>query len=399
MWQNPLLKEISNPESAIDILERSGCGFQVRLARLFVANSDGTFSSEEDLKYVVLCDLSGTPIQTADGLIVKKVYQKDTKPRWLKVPGPENEIRVKEDSQLFSVNNHYALDLIEDALISYSPVAGVSGQFAEKYKCKDGSVRATVAFANDGQPMFLGVVGSRYTTMQNIEISEIGYQFLTNLSERTKSGANYGSVLAGGNAHIFRVVISIREQLFANTNLAPEFKSHLDLIHSHDGTLAFHNIFTITEETLPSKPVMMKHHIRLKHTKNILARSSLVNDTIDEMVAEYNGLVKSKLLLEKHVINKIEDVNALLKVDGMKWDPPDWVKVGVRKLFQSEDFSTVRGWNLWTLFLAVCEHEGRYWDIKTDAYGLPELVKNLKAFQLRRGYLKHFLEVATTSEL
>lgn len=399
MWKSPLLKEVANPESAIDILERSGCGFQVRLARLFAANSDGTFCNVEDLKYVVLCDLSGTPIQTTDGLIVKTVYQKDPKPKWLQVPRPENEIRVKEDSQLFSVNNHYALDFIEDDLISYSPVVGVSGQFAEKYKCKDGSVRATVAFANDSQPIFLGVVGSRYTTMQNIEISEIAYQFLTSLSERTKSGTNHGTVLAGGNAHIFRVVISIREQLFENTNFDPRFKSHLDLIHSHDGTLAFHNIFTITEETLPSKPVMMKHHIRLKHTKNILTRSSLVNDSIDQMVAECNGFVKSKLLLEKHVINKIEDVNALLKVDGMKWDPPDWVKVGVRKLFQSEDFSPVRGWNLWTLFLAVCEHEGRYWDLKANTYGLPELVKNLKAFQLRRGYLKHFEEVASTSEL
>ena len=163
---------------AKDLLFKSGLNQQVRLARFFLSDSAGNLSNQVNAEYVVVCDFDGVPILGPSGPITLKI--------WLRKVGSvgstarllgKDVILFGSKTEISAAGDFFALDHPETSDVDFIPVEGASARLAEYYKCKVGSTRATVAFDSTGKPYVVGIVGSRYTVLQNEEIARDAQAF------------------------------------------------------------------------------------------------------------------------------------------------------------------------------------------------------------------------------
>ena len=354
---------IDNFIDANDLLLKSGLNQQVRLGRLFLSDSAGNLSNQANAEYVVVCDFDGVPMFGPSGPFTFKIrLRKAESVGSTALLLEKNVILFGSKTEISAAGDFFALDHPETSDIDFIPVNGASARLAEYYKCKVGSTRATVAFDSTGMASFVGIVGSRYTVLQNEEIARDAQAFTTS------SGQHFGScaphVITYGTPSHFGVAM---DMLYSEPIIESEINGRqgLLLLHSHDTSFAYNHIWTI-QGTVPGAQfptVLGIHKVKIKHTKNIGDRAELIAQTIAEIQEQYKLFLDDMYLFKSVAIYGFNDLDEYLELinKNSKKKIEEWLIKKYRKKYLGE-VAPVLGFNLWSLFLAVADIDGSYWD-------------------------------------
>lgn len=383
---------VDDPKDAEDIISRSGVNFQVRLCRLFLADSRGIQSKEVSAEHLVVCDFNGQPIHDATGPITLR------KERFL----------IKDQFEYFETNGFFALDEPDPQPVEFKMVSGTSYQLPEYYKCKIGSTRATVAFDKTGQPFFLGLVGSRYTVIQNSLLAEDALTFLESTDPFLKSNRAV-KVFAGGRPSFFGVDLAAGSLTSIDGADKPNLAHSIFLFHTHDKAMAYNHIWYVRDLDLENQPIIHYHKIPVKHTKNIKARATRITETLASIKGEYKRFYEDSEKLRAIEVSSLLDARKLLGLVrlGAKSEKDrdkgtnridDWLIDKIARHF-IEAVASKRGFNLWSLYLALCDIDAAYWDTRQSESGLLILFEEPKAFKKRRFSRKTWVDLVDSGKL
>ena len=338
----------------------------MRLGRFFLSDSAGNLSNQVNAEYVVACDFDGVPILGPSGPLTLKI-------RLRKVESVRSTARLLgKDVLLFgskteinAVGDFFALDYPETSDINFIPVNGASARLAEYYECKVGSTRATIAFDLTGKPSVVGIVGSKYTVLQNEEIARDAQAFTASSDQHF--GVCAPNAITFGTPSHFGIAM---DMLYSE----PLFESEINgrqgllLLHSHDTSFAYNHIWTI-QGTVPgaqSPTVLGMHKVKIKHTKNIGERAELIAQTIAEIQEQYKLFLDDMYLFKSIAIYGFNDLDEYLELinKNSKKKIEEWLIKRYKKKYLGE-VAPVLGFNLWSLFLAVADVDSSYWDVRT----------------------------------
>ena len=368
---------------ARDFMLKSAANFEVRLGRLFLSDSSGKPSDQLNAEYLVACDFDGVPISGPSGPLTFKKVQ--TRKQWQPAKFPylsKNTIYVPEATKFFATGDLFALDDPEDSEINFRPVNGASSRLTEYYKCKTGSTRATIAFDSTGIATFIGLVGSRYTVLQNEEVAADALAFVS--SSNNELGFCAPHATSYGKESFFGILMNVLHsgQIIGNE---VDVVQRLVLHHSHDTSFAYNHVWTVECHlgSLGSAVVAM-HKVKIKHTKNIGDRAQLITNTIAEIQEQYKKFLEDMDLFERIDLPKLEnddqsEVDKYLKL--IVKDPNRPTEKYKNKYFK--EVAPFLGFNLRSLYLAVALAEGSYWDGRVTTSGLPALLDLPRSFQTR----------------
>ena len=383
---------VDDPKDAEDIISRSGVNFQVRLCRLFLADSSGIQSKEVSAEYLVICDFNGQPIHDASGPITLRKERSST----------------KDQFEYFETNGFFALDEPDPQPVEFKIVSGTSYQLPEYYKCKIGSTRATVAFDRSGQPFFLGLVGSRYTVIQNSLLAEDALTFLESTDPFLKSNRAV-KVFAGGRASFFGVDLAAGVLTSIDAADKPNLAHSIFLFHTHDKAMAYNHIWYVRDLDLDNQPIIHYHKIPVKHTKNIKTRATRITETLASIKGEYRRFYEDSEKLRAIEVNSLLDARRLLGLVkfGAKSEKDrdkgtnrieGWLVDKIAKHF-IEVVAAKRGFNLWSLYLALCDLDAVYWDTRQSESGLLVLFVEPEAFKKRKFSRKTWVDLVDSGKL
>jgi hypothetical protein len=381
---------------AEDLLSKCGANYQVRIGRLFLADSTGKRCHQLDAEHLVVCDFDGIPISGPDGPLTIKVTRSKKKSR------PKNsyygigldKIVLPETTEIFSSASFFALDEPKSSDIDFRPINEVNSRLADYYECKSGSIRATVSFDAAGRPEVVGIVGSRYTVLQNEQVAGDALAFTSSSHSETEFCAP--SAIAFGTPSQFAVAMAILDPKRLDDD-SIHLQQRLVLVHSHDTTLAYNHIWTI-EGTIPGaqEPTILGiHKVSIKHTKNISERAALINKTIGTTQEQYEIFLADMNLLRGVELDGKYDLSSYFELitKNDKNKIPDWLTRRYTKKYL-EDIAPNQGFNLWSLYLAVAFVDGEYWDFRISSSGLPSLLDMPESFKTRRNARDRWLELA-----
>lgn len=374
---------IDKLSDARDFMLKSAANFEVRLGRLFLSDSNGKPSDQLNSEYLVACDFDGVPISGPSGPLTFKKVQTRNQVNPAKSPYLlKNKIYVPEATQFFAAGSLFALDDPEDSEIDFRPVNGASSRLTEYYKCKTGSTRATIAFDSTGIATFIGLVGSRYTVLQNEEVAADALAFVS--SSNNELGFCAPHATSYGKESFFGILMNVLHsgQIIGNE---VDVVQRLVLHHSHDTSFAYNHVWTVECHlgSLGSAVVGM-HKVKIKHTKNIGDRAQLITNTIAEIQEQYKKFMEDMDLFERIDLPKLENddqsnVNRYLE---LVVEDTDWLT----KKYKNKYFKEVApflGFNLRSLYLAVALTDASYWDARVSTSGLPALLDLPRSFQTR----------------
>jgi phage/plasmid-like protein (TIGR03299 family) len=209
----------------------------------------------------------------------------------------------------------------------------------------------------------LGVVGPRYTVLQNRD----AFAWFTPFLEAREAALHTAGSLRDG-ARVWVLAKLNREPLV----IAPgdEVEKYLLLSHGHDGSLAVRVGFSPVR-VLCSNTLAMAHRsdasklIRIKHTRDVLTNLANVREIVDAANAEFTANAEQYRVLARKSINQADlrkYVRRVLKVD-------DQEQVSTRTLNQIEeiirlcetgrgnDLPSIRN-TLWSSYNGVSEYLG-----------------------------------------
>ena len=368
---------------AKDLLFKSGLNQQVRLARFFLSDSAGNLSNQVNTEYVVVCDFDGVPILGPSGPItlkirLRKVGSVGSTARLL----GKDVILFGSKTEISAAGDFFALDHPETSDVDFIPVDGASARLAEYYKCKVGSTRVTVAFDLAGKPSVIGIVGSRYTVLQNEEIARDAQAFTASFDQNFGSCAPHA--ITFGTPHHFGIAM---DMLYSEPIIEGEINGQqgLMLLHSHDTSFAYNHIWTI-QGTVPGAQyptVLGMHKVKIKHTKNIGERAELIAQTIAEIQVQYKLFLDDMYLFKDVAIYGFSDLDEYLQLinKNSKKKIEKWLIKRYKKRYL-EEVAPILGFNLWSLFLAVAAIDGSYWDGRTTET-LPALLDTPASMRTR----------------
>ena len=146
-------------------------------------------------------------------------------------------------------------------------IEGESDSLPPRIAVQNGSHLGTIATFPTGNRLSLGVVGSRYTVIQNAQI----------LEEALKVAANLDSPITavGTNLEATRFAVqfaSTVEQIITYNGQSESFVRSLFALSSHDGSYAYSYAFQITD---PENRVIDSVIIKRKHTAKIARDKAL----------------------------------------------------------------------------------------------------------------------------
>ena len=383
---------VDDPKDAEDIINRSGVNFQVRLCRLFLADSRGIQSKEVSAEHLVVCDFNGQPIHDASGPITLR----------------KERFSIKDQFKYFETNGFFALDEPDPQPVEFKLVSGTSYQLPEYYKCKIGSTRATVAFDRTGQPFFLGLVGSMYTVIQNSLLAEDALAFIESMDSFLKRNRSV-KVFAGGRTSFFGVDLAAGAVFSIDTADIPNFAHSIFLFHTHDKAMAYNHIWYVRDLDLDNQPTIHYHKIPVKHTKNIKARATRITETLASIKGEYKRFYEDSEKLRAIEVSSLLDARKLLGLVrlGAKSEKDrdkgtnridDWLVDKIARHF-IEVVASKRGFNLWSLYLALCDIDAAYWDTRQSESGLLILFEEPKAFKKRKFSRKTWVDLVDSGKL
>ena len=374
---------IDNFEDADDLLFKSGLNHQVRLGRFFLSDSAGNLSNQANAEYVVACDFDGVPILGPSGPLTLKI-------RLRKVESVgSTALLLGKDALLFgskteisAAGDFFALDHPETLDINFIPVNGASARLAEYYKCKVGSTRATIAFDLAGKPSVVGIVGSRYTVLQNDDIARDARAFIASSDQHFGVCAPH-AITFGTPSH-FGIAM---DMLYSEPIIESEINARqgLLLLHSHDTSFAYNHIWTI-QGTVPgaqTPTVLGMHKVQIKHTKNIGERAELIAQTIAEIQEQHKLFLDDMYLFKSIAIYGFSDLDKYLELinKNSKTKIEEWLIKRYKRKYLGE-VAPILGFNLWSLFLAVADIDGSYWDVRTTGT-LPALLDTPASMRTR----------------
>ncbi len=383
---------IDQVSDARDFMLKSAVNFEVRLGRLFLSDSNGEPSDQLNAEYFVACDFDGVPISGPSGPLTFNKVQTRNQVKPAKSPYLlKNTIYVPEATQFFAAGNLFALDDPEDSEIDFRPVNGASSRLTEYYKCKTGSTRATIAFDSTGIATFIGLVGSRYTVLQNDEVAGDALAFVS--SSNNKLGFCAPHATSYGKESFFGILMNVLHsgQIIGNE---VDGVQRLLLHHSQDTSYAYNHVWTVECHlgSLGSAVVAM-HKVKIKHTKNIGDRAQLITNTIAEIQEQYKKLIEDMDLFERIDLPKLENDDQF-KIDKyikLFAKDTDWLTEKYKKKYYKE-VGPFLGFNLRSLYLAVALSDGSYWDRRINTSGLPALLDLPRSFQTRRDARNSWVE-------
>ena len=376
-------RSIDNFIDANDLLFKSGLNHQVRLGRFFLSDSAGKLSKQADAEYVVICDFDGVPIFGPSGPLTLKIRLRKTESvgSTARLLG-KDVILFGSKTEISAAGDFFALDHPETSDVDFIPVEGASARLAEYYKCKVGSTRATVAFDSTGKPYVVGIVGSRYTVLQNEEIARDAQAFTASTDQHFGSFAPH--VITFGTSSHFGIAM---EMLFSEPIILSEINGRqgLLLLHSHDTSFAYNHIWTI-QGTVPgaqSPTVLAMHKVKIKHTKNIGERADLIAQTIAKIQEQYKFFIDDLHLFKSVAVYGFNDLDKFLELinKNRKKKIEEWLIKKYKKKYLQE-VAPILGFNLWSLFLAVADIDGSYWDERTTET-LPALLDTPASMRTR----------------
>lgn len=383
---------IDDPKSVEDIMNRSGVNFQVRLCRLFLAEINGVQSNQVSAPYLVVCDFNARTIQDAGGPL----------------KFPKNRFLEKNRFEYFETKGFFALDKPDPQQVDFNEVSGTSYQLPEYYKCEIGSTRATVAFDTSGQPLFLGLVGSRYTVIQNSLLAEDALAFLESSDPFLKRSRSE-KVFGGGRENFFGIDIAANLDSSEFAADIPNLAHAIFLFHTHDRAKAYNHIWYVRDLDLDNQPIIHYHKIFVKHTKNIKARATRITETLASIKGEYKRLYEDSVKLRTIKVDSLKKSQRLLELvrfgvkskedrDNEKKRIEGWLVDKVAKHF-IEVVAPRRGFNLWSLYLALCDIDGAYWDERQTKSGLLKLFEESEAFKKRKFSRKTWIELFDSGKI
>ena len=393
---NPTGRSIEQLRDVPTLLSQSAANYQVRIGRLFLSNSAGERCHQRDIEYLVVCDFDGIPISGPSGPLTLRATQseKKSRPRNSFSDISSHKIILPEAVKTFECAGFHALDNPKSSKIEFHPINEANSRLANYYECETGSMRATVAFDSVGNPILVGIVGSRYTVLQNEQVAGDALAFTSSSDSEFEFCAS--RAIAFGTPSKFAVAMQILEperKIESQIHL----QQRLVLVHSHDTTIAYNHVWTI-EGTIPGsqEPTILGiHKVSIKHTKNIAERAALINETIGTSQEQYKLFVDEMNLLRSIEINQNNDLSSyfelITKNDKKKIE--HWLTQRYRKKYL-EDIAPILGFNLWSLYLAVAFTDGVYWDLKLSSSGLPSLIDMPESFKTRRNARANWIEYA-----
>lgn len=133
----------------------------------------------------------------------------------------------------------------------------------------NGSHLGTVATFPDGERISLGVVGSRYTVIQNAQVLDEALKVASNLDSRVTA--------VGRNLEATRFAVqfaSTVERVVTYNEQSEDFSRSLFAFSSHDGSYAYSYGFLITD---PENRVIAPVIVKRKHTARIAEDKSLAS--------------------------------------------------------------------------------------------------------------------------
>ena len=374
---------IDKLSDAKDFMLKSAANFEVRLGRLFLSDSNGKPSDQLNAEYLVACDFDGVPISGPSGPLTFKKVQTRNQVNPAKSPYLlKNKIYVPEATQFFAAGSLFALDDPEDSEIDFRPVNGASSRLTEYYKCKTGSTRATIAFDSTGIATFIGLVGSRYTVLQNDEVAADALAFVS--SSNNEMGFCAPHATSYGKESFFGILMNVLHsgQIIGNE---VDVVQRLVLHHSHDTSFAYNHVWTVECHlgSLGSAVVGM-HKVKIKHTKNIGDRAQLITNTIAEIQEQYKKFIEDMDLFERIDLPELEndDQSEIDKYIKLFVEDTNWLTEKYKNKYFKE-VGPFLGFNLRSLYLAVALTDGSYWDGRISTSGLPELLDLPRSFQTR----------------
>lgn len=384
---DPNFVRVDGPKSVEDLMDRSGTNFQVRLCRLFLADVNGIRSKQMSAPNLVVCDFDGEPICGAAGPLT--------------IPNPDRKTNT-DRSEYFETNGFFALDQPDPLPVVFNQISGTTFRLSEYYKCSIGSTRATVAFDTSGQPFFLGYVGSRYTVIQNSLLAEDAFAFLES-SDPFLQSSRLVNVFAGGTKNFFGIDLVAGVGSPVSTSEIPNLAHAIFLFHTHDTELAYNHIWYVRDLDLDNQPIIHVHKIPVKHTKNIKERATRITETLASIKGEYRQFYEDSEKLKTIEVCSLFESRKLLAlvrfgaksekgIDKATNRIEPWLVEKIAKHFV-EVVAPKRGFNLWSLYLALCDCDGGYWDTRHTKSGLLKLLADSKAFKARKFSRKTWIEL------
>ncbi len=394
---HPNFVRVDKPKDVDDLIRRSGVNFQVRLCRLFVADFNGVPSTQISAPKFVACDFDGVPIDGRSGPLT---FGRNIKNGW-KIFGQENFL--DDDAfEYFEINGLFALDEPDSLPITFNEVSGTNYRLADYYKCKSGSTRATVAFDSSGQSFLLGKVGSRYTVIQNTLLAEDAFAFMESTDPFLQTRRSV-DVSAGGTVNFFGIELAAGVNLELDNVKMSNLSHSIFLFHTHDTKLAYNHFWYVRDLELDNQPIIHIHRITVKHTKNIKRSATRITDTLAAIKGEYRLLFKDSEKLKVVEVGSFDEARKFLELvelgtkkketlkveddvnddDSKSKGIDGWLVDKIAKHFL-EVVAPKRGFNLWSLYLALCDLDGDYWDERIDESGLFRLFKGTAAFKKRK---------------
>lgn len=148
-----------------------------------------------------------------------------------------------------------------------SEFEGGSGSLPPSIAVQNGSELGTIATFPTGDRLSLGVVGSRYTVMQNAQILEEALRVASNL--------NSPITAVGTNPEATRFAVqfaSTVERVITYNEQSEDFVRSLFAYSSHDGSYAYSYAFQITD---PENRVIDRVIVKRKHTPKVAKDKAL----------------------------------------------------------------------------------------------------------------------------
>lgn len=148
-----------------------------------------------------------------------------------------------------------------------SEFEGGSGSLPSSIPVQNGSHLGTIATFPTGDRLSLGVVGSRYTVIQNAQILEEALKVASNL--------NSPITAVGTNPEATRFAVqfaSTVERVITYNEQSEDFVRSLFAYSSHDGSYAYSYAFQITD---PENRVIDRVIVKRKHTSKVAKDKAL----------------------------------------------------------------------------------------------------------------------------
>lgn len=400
-------------ENAAKLLAETGGNYRVGIARWFGAGPNGEVlrvgdpADATEPSHVVLCDRHGQPVNLDVGPIVARVLRPGGENDWSKCSlevdwnGTNHRIRLALSTQFHVEGEHLVLDKPEEDKSSNDFRTETGFVFSENYACANFSQRATIGIWPNGDIRLLGLVGSRYTVLQNSFLADDAVRFLgagDYSSRSVRPKYQFSQYRGGASRAFYGLEMALEGIIGGDDQPSDEVRRGLMLMHSHDRRFTYTHLWTLRDGLVDSQPMLARGAIKIRHTKKIEERANLVGSTLEEIQAGIATVFEQRELLRNHDLAPDKPVDRLLTEAFRPPQRMGWLVGKMARRFEEAAYAPTHGRNLWTIYRAVCAIEAEYWDDKVESSGLPALLEVSDAYRRREKTLERLVALALAKE-